>query len=83
MPRAVESVAAPAPSQQFSQHTSTEAYQQQQSTAQHATEQQTTQQQSTLNGATPSKLVSKYGDGFVTSSSHPELGEQYGNVGTR
>mmetsp|Transcript_7864 Transcript_7864/g.11538 ORF Transcript_7864/g.11538 Transcript_7864/m.11538 type:complete len:943 (-) Transcript_7864:132-2960(-) len=82
MPRAVESVAAPAPSQQFSQHTSTEAYQQQQSTAQHATEQQTTQQQSTLNGATPSKLVSKYGDGFVTSSSHPELGEQYGNVGT-
>jgi protein transport protein SEC31 len=32
--------------------------------------------------STPSKMVSKYGDGFVTSSSHPELGEQYGNVGT-
>jgi protein transport protein SEC31 len=31
---------------------------------------------------TPSKLMSKYGDGFVTSSSHPELAEQYGNVGT-
>jgi protein transport protein SEC31 len=27
-------------------------------------------------------LVSKYGDGFVTSSSHPELASQYGNVGT-
>ena len=32
--------------------------------------------------STPSKMVSKYGDGFVTSSSHPELAEQYGNVGT-
>lgn len=32
--------------------------------------------------STPSKLISKYGDGFVTSSSHPELAEQYGNVGT-
>lgn len=29
-----------------------------------------------------SKLVSKYGDGFVTSASHPELADQYGNVGT-
>ncbi len=28
-------------------------------------------------------LASKYGDGFVTSSSHPELASQYGNVGTR
>lgn len=27
-------------------------------------------------------LISKYGDGFVTSSSHPELADQYGNVGT-
>lgn len=27
-------------------------------------------------------LASKYGDGFVTSASHPELGEQYGNIGT-
>lgn len=31
----------------------------------------------------PNKLVSKYGDGFVTSASHPELASQYGNVGTR
>ena len=30
-----------------------------------------------------SALASKYGDGFVTSSSHPELASQYGNVGTR
>lgn len=30
-----------------------------------------------------STLASKYGDGFVTSSSHPELASQYGNVGTR
>lgn len=29
------------------------------------------------------KLVAKYGDGFVTSASHPELASQYGNVGTR
>lgn len=28
------------------------------------------------------KLASKYGDGFVTSASHPELASQYGNVGT-
>lgn len=35
--------------------------------------------------ATPrkNKLASKYGDGFVTSASHPELASQYGNVGTR
>mmetsp|Transcript_24966 Transcript_24966/g.38177 ORF Transcript_24966/g.38177 Transcript_24966/m.38177 type:complete len:1050 (-) Transcript_24966:54-3203(-) len=35
--------------------------------------------------ATPSRtshLASKYGDGFVTSASHPELASQYGNVGT-
>lgn len=25
-------------------------------------------------------LASKYGDGFVSSASHPELGEQYGNI---
>jgi protein transport protein SEC31 len=28
------------------------------------------------------KLASKYGDGFVSSASHPELASQYGNVGT-
>lgn len=27
-------------------------------------------------------VVSKYGDGFVTSASHPELADQYGNIGT-
>ena len=32
---------------------------------------------------TPSKVASRYGDGFVSSSSHPELGQQYGNIGTR
>ena len=32
--------------------------------------------------STPSRLASKYGDGFVSSASHPELGSQYGNVGT-
>ena len=31
---------------------------------------------------TKNTLISKYGDGFVTSSSHPELADQYGNVGT-
>jgi len=44
-------------------------------------------QQPVANGTTtvrtPGKAVaSKYGDGFVTSASHPELAEQYGNVGT-
>lgn len=29
-----------------------------------------------------SNLASKYGDGFVTSASHPELAAQYGNIGT-
>ena len=42
----------------------------------------------TVNGAassvtTTQKVASKYGDGFVTSASHPQLAEQYGNVGTR
>lgn len=42
-------------------------------------------QQQATNGSTlstPSKLASKYGDGFVTSASHPALAQQYGNVGT-
>jgi protein transport protein SEC31 len=41
---------------------------------------------STAGNSTPSRtseMSSKYGDGFVTSSSHPELASQYGNVGTR
>lgn len=33
--------------------------------------------------STPMRMASKYGDGFVTSASHPELAQQYGNVGTR
>jgi len=35
--------------------------------------------------STPSKvsnLASKYGDGFVSSASHPQLATKYGNVGT-
>jgi len=41
-------------------------------------------QQQVTNGtsSTPSRLASKYGDGFVTSASHPALAQQYGNVGT-
>ena len=38
-----------------------------------------------MNGARTSsstKVANKYGDGFVTSASNPELAEQYGNVGT-
>eukprot|EP00986_Skeletonema_menzelii_P016410 scaffold14541_cov137-Skeletonema_menzelii.AAC.2 len=31
---------------------------------------------------TTQKVASKYGDGFVTSASNPQLAEQYGNVGT-
>lgn len=37
---------------------------------------------SSLSGVTPQKVASKYGDGFVSSASHPELAQQYGNVGT-
>ena len=33
--------------------------------------------------STSTKVASKYGDGFVTSASNPQLAEQYGNVGTR
>jgi protein transport protein SEC31 len=49
------------------------------------------QQQPQTNGAangtstavsTTQKVASKYGDGFVTSASNPQLAEQYGNVGT-
>lgn len=32
--------------------------------------------------STSQKVASKYGDGFVTSASNPQLAEQYGNVGT-
>jgi len=32
--------------------------------------------------STTQKVASKYGDGFVTSASNPQLAEQYGNVGT-
>jgi protein transport protein SEC31 len=35
------------------------------------------------NDSTALKVASKYGDGFVTSASNPQLAEQYGNVGTR
>lgn len=37
---------------------------------------------STRGRSTAASLVSKYGDGFVTSASHPALADQYGNVGT-
>ena len=42
----------------------------------------------TINGhgtssvSTTQKVASRYGDGFVTSASNPQLAEQYGNVGT-
>eukprot|EP00578_Thalassiosira_sp_NH16_P006546 CAMPEP_0181106352 /NCGR_PEP_ID=MMETSP1071-20121207/16486_1 /TAXON_ID=35127 /ORGANISM="Thalassiosira sp., Strain NH16" /LENGTH=1086 /DNA_ID=CAMNT_0023189753 /DNA_START=165 /DNA_END=3425 /DNA_ORIENTATION=+ len=32
--------------------------------------------------STSQKVANKYGDGFVTSASNPQLAEQYGNVGT-
>jgi protein transport protein SEC31 len=51
-----------------------------------APSQPTTQQQSQSATASTNsrntKLASKYGDGFVSSASHPELASQYGNVGT-
>jgi protein transport protein SEC31 len=44
------------------------------------------QQLATSRSVTPNtakkRLADKYGDGFVTSASHPELASQYGNVGT-
>mmetsp|Transcript_16536 Transcript_16536/g.24739 ORF Transcript_16536/g.24739 Transcript_16536/m.24739 type:complete len:1087 (-) Transcript_16536:105-3365(-) len=48
------------------------------------TEPATSNQQQTVQAtsSSPKKLASKYGDGFVSSASHPELAAQYGNVGT-
>jgi protein transport protein SEC31 len=46
-------------------------------TSQHS--QQTSQSNTSKQRAT---LVSKYGDGFVSSASNPDLAYQYGNVGT-
>lgn len=37
---------------------------------------------SVRSSSTSQKVASKYGDGFVTSASNPQLAEQYGNVGT-
>ena len=54
---------------------------QQQQTAQQQPS-QTSMATSTEPKSTPNRLASKYGDGFVSSASHPELASQYGNVGT-
>ncbi|KAG7359849.1 WD40 repeat-containing protein [Nitzschia inconspicua] len=43
---------------------------------------QETQPTSTASNTRNTQLASKYGDGFVSSHSRPELGGQYGNVGT-
>ena len=40
------------------------------------------QPKSSSSSSQNAKMASKYGDGFVTSASHPELASQYGNVGT-
>lgn len=42
----------------------------------------TTSSSSARSSSTSQKIASKYGDGFVTSASNPQLAEQYGNVGT-
>jgi protein transport protein SEC31 len=44
----------------------------------------TSQRSQVMSQATKQKpsIVSKYGDGFVSSASNPELASQYGNVGT-
>lgn len=68
-------VAAPVPSQ--ASRSATPVSQLQTSTHSSYSQSQSESKQSSNN-----KLVSKYGDGFVTSSSHPELAYQYGNVGT-
>jgi len=51
-----------------------------------ANQMQQPQTNGTMNGTssvtTTQKVASKYGDGFVTSASNPQLAEQYGNVGT-
>jgi hypothetical protein len=86
MPRAVESVTSAAPQQSYPQY-ATETHHQASAMQQPAVQQQEQVQQPATNvmaaSKTPSKLASKYGDGFVTSASHPELAEQYGNHGTR
>jgi len=51
-----------------------------------ANQMQQPQNNGAINGtssvSTTQKVASKYGDGFVTSASNPQLAEQYGNVGT-
>ena len=47
-----------------------------------ATPSNSTVSQSSVDSSKRQSIVSKYGDGFVTSASHPELASQYGNVGT-
>jgi hypothetical protein len=37
---------------------------------------------SSLSGVTLQKIASKYGDGLISSDSHPELAQQYGNIRT-
>ena len=46
------------------------------------TAQQQSQSATASTNSKNTKLASKYGDGFVSSASHPELASQYGNVGT-
>jgi protein transport protein SEC31 len=43
---------------------------------------QMTQPTSAAQSRPKASIVSKYGDGFVSSASNPELAHQYGNVGT-
>eukprot|EP00985_Skeletonema_marinoi_P011641 scaffold5542_cov79-Skeletonema_marinoi.AAC.1 len=51
-----------------------------------ANQMQQPQNNGAINGtssvSTTQRVASKYGDGFVTSASNPQLAEQYGNVGT-
>eukprot|EP00566_Odontella_aurita_P002098 CAMPEP_0113542244 /NCGR_PEP_ID=MMETSP0015_2-20120614/9495_1 /TAXON_ID=2838 /ORGANISM="Odontella" /LENGTH=1078 /DNA_ID=CAMNT_0000442271 /DNA_START=104 /DNA_END=3343 /DNA_ORIENTATION=- /assembly_acc=CAM_ASM_000160 len=78
MPKAVQTTQAQQPSAYANGGTS---YQQTQSAQQPAAAAGT--KTSPPNASTPSsKVASKYGDGFVTSASHPELAERYGNTGT-
>eukprot|EP00978_Attheya_sp_CCMP212_P004495 scaffold9789_cov54-Attheya_sp.AAC.12 len=87
MPRAVKSVTPVAPQQSYQQQSyATETHHQASAMQQPAVQQQEQVQQPATNvndtSKTPSKMASKYGDGFVTSASHPELAQQYGNHGT-
>ena len=69
-------------SAQQASYTSAQQPQYQSSNAGQVNQQPSTATSNGMGASPSSNVASKYGDGFVTSASHPELAQRYGNVGT-